>query len=476
MFHLSKPCCVLVAVFLMFDLGRAAAPLVLAQDDGYRGIWYFNQPTKDEYRYKYSGGMATYPQQHAPIAVYCEKVQKTFFVYGGTTARKENERQQLLHMISYYDHQAGTVPRPRVLLNKATDDAHDNPTLQVDSAGILWVFSASHGTGRPSYIHRSARPFDITEFVPVLKTNFSYPQCWHVPGQGFLFLHTRYGGGKGQGIPAARTLFQMASPDGAHWERTQLLAGIFQGDYQISWLNGTRVATAFDCHPSPRGLNGRANIYYLETSDLGRNWQAVSGARADLPVTNSTHSALAYDSQKEGLLVYLKDLNFDQDGHPVILFLTSKGYEPGPENGPRTWQTLRWTGKEWLRKPFTTSENNYDHGSLYVERDGTWRVIAPTDPGPQPYNPGGEMVMWTSNDRGEHWTRVRTLTRDSARNHGYARRPQNAHTGFYAIWADGHARQPSESWLYFATREGRVFRLPRDMAASEEKPLEVTPQ
>ena len=30
--------------------------------DGYRGIWYFNQPSDDQYKYKYSGGFATYPQ------------------------------------------------------------------------------------------------------------------------------------------------------------------------------------------------------------------------------------------------------------------------------------------------------------------------------------------------------------------------------------------------------------------------------
>ena len=64
-----------------------AAAAQLATDDGYRGIWYFNQRTNDEYGYKYSGGFATYPQQHAPIAIYCPQVEKTFFVYGGTTAR-----------------------------------------------------------------------------------------------------------------------------------------------------------------------------------------------------------------------------------------------------------------------------------------------------------------------------------------------------------------------------------------------------
>src|SRR5262245_51969601 len=57
----------------------------LPTDDGYHGIWYMNQPSKDEYKYKYSGGFATYPQQHMPIAIYSKKANKTFFCYGGTT-------------------------------------------------------------------------------------------------------------------------------------------------------------------------------------------------------------------------------------------------------------------------------------------------------------------------------------------------------------------------------------------------------
>jgi hypothetical protein len=55
--------------------GLFAADAPLPTDDGYRGIWYSNEPTRDEYVYKYSGGMATYPQQHAPIAIYRPEVQ-----------------------------------------------------------------------------------------------------------------------------------------------------------------------------------------------------------------------------------------------------------------------------------------------------------------------------------------------------------------------------------------------------------------
>jgi hypothetical protein len=433
------------------------------KDDGYRGIWYYNQATKDEYKFKYSGGMATYPQQHVPIAIYSPQANKTFFCYGGTTARNGKGEQELLHMVSYFDHATGKVPRPTILLNKHTTDAHDNPTISIDDAGYIWIFSSSHGTARPSYVHRSKQPYSVEEFERVWQTNFSYTEPWFVPGQGFLFLHTRYKDG--------RNLYWMTSPDGRDWSAPHKLAKIDMGDYQISWRTGTRVATAFDYHPTPLGLNGRANLYYLETSDFGRTWLNGEGKPVSTPITNIPNAALVYDSRKDGLLVYLKDLNFDAQGHPVIMFLTSKGFEPGPANGPREWKTVRWTGKEWVTRPFTTSGNNYDHGSLYIEPDGTWRVIAPTDLGPQPYNPGGEMVMWTSTDQGATWKRVKQLTHNSPRNHTYARRPLNAHPDFYALWADGNARQASESHLYFTNQRGdHVWRLPSSMSADSAAP------
>lgn len=437
--------------------------LLNAKGDGYRGIWYMNQPSKDEYRYKYSGGFATYPQQHAPIAIYCKEVNKTFFCYGGTTARKATDKQELLHMVSYFDHATKKVPRPTILLNKHTEDAHDNPTLQIDGDGFIWIFSSAHGTARPSYIHRSKKPYSIEAFERILVTNFSYTQPWWLPRKGFLFLHTRYAQG--------RNLFWMTSKDGVHWNEPQKLGKIEMGDYQVSWRDGSRVATALDFHPEPTGLNARANIYFLETRDFGKTWRTADGTKITLPLDQAKNDALIYDSRAEGLLVYLKDLNFDAKGRPVILFMTSKGFESGPKNDPRTWKTARWTGRKWEFKTVTTSDNNYDHGSLYIE-DGLWRIIAPTGTGPQPYNTGGEMEMWTSSDLGSNWTKVKELTRQSTRNHSYARRPFDAHPDFYALWADGHAREPSESFIYFTNQKGEhVWRLPAkvngEMAAPE---------
>src|SRR4030042_51753 len=61
------------------------------KDTGYRGIWYMNQPSGDEYVYKYSGGLGTYCAKHKPFAVYCDKGNKTFFCYGGTSKDSNTE-------------------------------------------------------------------------------------------------------------------------------------------------------------------------------------------------------------------------------------------------------------------------------------------------------------------------------------------------------------------------------------------------
>jgi len=66
----------------MLILNVADLACAQTKDDGYRGIWYYNQPSKDEYHYKYSGGFATYPQQMLPYAFYAKEDSsriKTFF-------------------------------------------------------------------------------------------------------------------------------------------------------------------------------------------------------------------------------------------------------------------------------------------------------------------------------------------------------------------------------------------------------------
>lgn len=469
-----------VAALLIFCLStmaaHAAEPVALNQrDDGYRGIWYMNQPSGDEYVYKYSGGLGTYCAHHQPFAVYRPEVQRTFFCYGGAT--KENSRQ-LLHMVSYYDHRTGTVPRPTILLDKQTDDAHDNPVISIDAEGYVWIFSTSHGRERPSFIHRGSSPYSIERFErvdavrneeagQVAIDNFSYMQAWHLPEQGFLCFFTRYSD------PAKRTSFFMRSADGTRYAPQQRLAAIDEGHYQTSAAGRARAGTAMNYHPLGKGLNWRTNLYYLETLDAGGSWQSAAGETIELPLTEVENPALVYDYAAEKLNVYLIDVVYDADDRPVILYITSGGYESGPKNDPRTWTTARWTGDRWDIRPAFTSDNNYDMGSLWIDADGAWQIIAPSEPGPQPYNPGGELVLWGSSDQGATWRKRKQLTHGSQRNHNYVRRPVGVHDDFYALWADGHGRQPSLSQLYFCNRDGDVFLLPPAMDGETAKPRRV---
>lgn len=440
--------------------------------DGYRGIWYHIGKNTEPYGHKYSGGLATYCAKHSSFAEYRPEVEKTFFVYGGTT---EDSNTSLLHMVAYYDHRTGQVSKPRVLLDKHTNDAHDNPVMSIDGDGHIWVFSTSHGRGRPSYIHRSAEPYSIDQFELVDATyespdgqkqldNFSYMQVWQSPSTGFVCFFTRYSD------PANRTNMFMTSRDGQAWSTWRRLAAIEEGHYQVSAVEGNRFATAFDYHPNGLGLDYRTNLYYLQSTDGGEQWTTAAGESINTPVTSPDSPCLIHDFKSEGKNVYVKDLRFDASGAPVALVVTSKGHEPGPENGPYSWELFRWEEEQWRHSVICESDHNYDMGSLFFEPN-RWRVIAPTDPGPQPFSTGGDIVSWSSEDLGKTWIRDGALTKSSSWNHSFVRRPLNAHDDFYALWADGDVKRPSGSRLYFCNRAGDVFQMPSKMTEELATPI-----
>ncbi|WP_353134032.1 BNR-4 repeat-containing protein [Pseudopedobacter sp.] len=479
---MKRAICLLLILITACNL-QAQEPLTLnIKDDGYRGLWYSNQPSNDKYVYKYSGGLATYPANHYPISVYAKEVDKTFFCYGGT----DKSGNTLLHVVSYYDHKTKQVPKPTVVLDKKTNNAHNNPVMNIDDEGYIWIFSTAHADHMPAYIHKSVKPYDINEFKRIFPTkivdgekvpmnNFSYLQTWRQKGKGFLNLFTHYDRKVIPNQPSKprRSIGYMTSKDGVDYSEWKDIAIIEEGHYQTSggYLD-QKIGTSFNFHPIKEGENGlnyRTNLYYLETKDMGRTWNIADGSTIALPLTESRNKALVKDYQSLGLNVYINDLAYDKKGNPVILYVTSKGFQSGPEQGPRKWTIARYTGSSWEIIPVTTSGSNYDMGSLYIDEKGVWRIVGPTTSGPQAYNTGGEMVLWTSKNEGKTW-KSKALTSNSQFNHSYARRPVNVHNGFYAFWADGHGRQKSESRLYFSDKRGNVYRLPEQMTTDFAKP------
>ncbi len=439
-------------------------PVFCTRQDAYRGLWHGQTPLPDSpYAYKYSGGLGTYPYQTRPMAVYAQAVNRTFFCYGGTTPgnHKKPERcwdfepGNLLQMVSYFDHESGSFPEPVCVFDKWCADPHDNPALQIDPDGFLWLFSPSHGdwTTR-SFIHRSRRPYDISDWETVCDGPlFAYPQPWISPEHGWCLVHVVYRDNH-------RGLHVKHSRDGRQWTSPRPLADMAAGHYGVSWADPQtgRIGLAFDYHPREGGLEARTNVNYMESLDWGRTWQTIEGKHLSLPQTDPAGPCLALDLASAGELNYLRDLKFDAQGYPVIAFVSSRGWHPGPESGPHQWNTLRWDGTCWVRHAAMRCDNNYDHGELEIRADGAWQIIAPTEPGPQPGNPGGEVALWQSDDAGTSWHKIRDITSGSAQNHTFLRRPLDAHPDFAAFWADGHARQPSESRLWFCDATGEHVR------------------
>ena len=461
--------------------------------DGYRGIWYDLgqvEEGEEEYGSKYSGGLGTYSMKHIPMAVYSPVVNRTYFVFGGTPNCIEGvttpqEQGYLLCMIGCYDHDTGMLQKPRIVMDKTANphgtyddpksdkrvfDPHDNPTVQIDKDGYVFVFVSGRSTRRDGVIFRSRKPYDITSFEVIKEDEkMGYPQVMYNSEKGFFLFFTRYDG--------VRKLHYRTSPDGLDWSSAYTkLADIKEGTqtksghYQVSNIWGTKICTAFNRHPNGT-VNKRTNVYYLQTTDWGKTWTTAAGEPVEIPVVTWDSNCLVRDYQHttETHNCYIKDLNFDANGNPIILYLTSRNHKSGPSGGTRRWHVLHWTGTEWDESEFTTSTHNYDSGSIWVEGHD-WVVLAPTDPGPQYWGAGGEVVRWRTSDEGKTWVREMTLTNSSRNNQTYMRRPWYAADGFYSFWADGSTTTLTRSYLYFCNKAGAVFRMPYNMTAEWAAP------
>ena len=441
-----------------------AVPVTQLTADGYRGLWFaLGQVSAGGD--KYSGGLATYTANHVPIAIYSAEANKTFFVYGGTV----KDKRQLLIMASYFDHATGKVPRPTIVLEKmGVHDPHDNASIAIDGNGHVWVFVSGRARQRPGMLFRGAEPFSVAAFERIDEREMTYPQPRFIDTgkhRGFFYLFTKYTKG--------RELYWQTSSDGHAWSAERKLAG-FGGHYQVSGAtpSGDVIGTAFMWHPGGN-VDARTNLYYLRTSDFGDTWTTADRKWVSkLPLSSATNDALVAEYRSQKLNVYIHDLNFDSEGRPAILYLTSKGHKPGAEQGPRVWRVTRFDGTTWRTRDVCASDHNYDTGSLFI--DGPrWTVVGPSLMGPQPQGTGGDIAFWSSDDDGRTWRETRTLTRDSRFNHSYVRRVVNGKPPFQFLWADGDPDAPSESRLYFGSLgSGKYYELPYDMSAESATPSE----
>jgi hypothetical protein len=289
------------------------------------------------------------------------------------------------------------------------------------------------------------------------------PQPWRVGNSGILLMYSRATNG--------RELYFSSSSDGKTWAEEQELVG-FGGHYQVTNIYGNRLMTAFNYHPGG-DADKRTNLYLLQTEDMGKTWKSIDNKIVKTPLNDINSVSLIKDYEAEGKLVYISDLNFDENGNPVLLVTLSNDFNPGPQGGPREWMIIYWRDQKWNFSKVCESTHNYDMGSLYI-RGNQWRIIGPTEPGPQEFGTGGEIALWISKNGGITWEKIHNITENSLRNNSFVRRPLNAQGDFYALWTDGDADEFSISQLYFTNEKcNRVWILPYEMIKDFEKPARI---
>ena len=433
---------------------------------GYRPIWFeLNQ--KYEYGDKYSGALGTYTAKHHPLAIYSETVDKTFFVYGGT---KSPESKYLLCMIGEYDHSSGLISKPLIVCDKmGVDDPHDNPSILIDDQGYIWVFVSGRGRVRMGFKYKSKKPFSIDGFEKIITQEMTYPQPKKM-GSTFFNFFTKYTG--------VRQLYIEKSKNGIQWSDNELLAAIPEqkneksGHYQISaQYQEKKIGTFFNRHPNGI-VDRRTDLYYIESSDLGETWNTADQQPISIPVTekNSPSRVEDYASLKKN--IYLKDMVFDSNGRPICLYIRSNGHKPGPVSQPYEWCITKWNGFKWTTHSITTSDHNYDMGSLLFFKEDLY-LIAPTAIGPQKWGVGGELQVWKSDDLGDNWIKEKDLTHKSRMNHSYVRKSENFKAPFIYFWANGDAHQFSKSELFFGNLNGEIWKLPYSMEKEYELPQKI---
>ena len=206
--------------------------------------------------------------------------------------------------------------------------------------------------------------------------------------------------------------------------------------------------------------------FFEPRSSLGKNWRNVRRKKVDLPLKTVDNPALVRDYHSQKWLIYPKDLNIDRFGFPTILYIMKREIDTPNRKMPCIWTTARWYGRAWEFAGQIRSDNILDTACLNIDQNRNVRLIGPTQTGPQPEEPGGEIIMWTTETQGRSWLK-KTITHNSKFNHNCVRRPVNAHEQFDSFWFDG---QSCASRLYFADNTGNAFVLATNMTKDFEKP------
>lgn len=427
--------------------------VIINGGDGYKGIWFSLNQIHNGLD-KYSGGLGTFTAKHIPLAVYSDKVNKTFFVYGGVS---DSTSRELMCMVGEFDHNTNLLRKPkRVYCKHNVNDPHDNPTIMIDDDGFIYIYISGRSKVRKGIKLKSDKPYSISDgFTIIEKSEFTYPQIWNTDF-GVVHLFTRYNG--------IRLLY--CEYKDSVYELVNIKNGnMYSGHYQVSNYSNGKLGTFFNYH-----INGncdkRTNLYFIETID-GYNWHDICGNNLKLPITGN--SPIVKDYQKLKKNVYLKDMKYYHN-KPMCLYIISNGFESGSINEPYEWMVAKWNGDGWETVKLLNADHNYDQGSIIIFDDIIYLVI-PVGNSPQAYAGGGEVMVYKFiNNKA---VLCKQTTKNSIYNNNYVRYVLHGKPPFNYFWSNGNPFKFSKCELFFGDLDGNAWKMPYNMNKEFNKPIKV---
>ena len=158
------------------------------QDDGYRGIWYCNQGQKDEYVYKYSGGLGTYCQPQ-PVVSIGESTRRSSATAARSRAIPRSSGNCARSPTTTTGRAGCQGPRSWSTSAPTTPDNRSSPWTP---RATVWIFSSRH---QPAFV-RVGQQGPTTSTT---STRVDHQLPTRSPGtcrDKFLFLQALYHGGR----------------------------------------------------------------------------------------------------------------------------------------------------------------------------------------------------------------------------------------------------------------------------------------
>ena len=144
----------------------------------------------------------------------------------------------------------------------------------------------------------------------------------------------------------------------------------------------------------------------------------------------------------------MKDIQLSEDGDPLVLFIDGEVATFESE-----WKFASFREQVWEFSDVCSSDHMYDDGGIVVLNDEDIRIYGPVK-NSQPIEDGGDIEVWQSLDSGTHWSRLDSLTENSAYSHNNVKVVLNhgSKSGdFRMMWSYGDSLWPS------TTEEVRIF-------------------